>query len=267
MRHLKRIILIINIIMISFITASTANAQTITTPEGILFDAEYYAMKNPEIAEAYGNTFEGLYRHYLEHGKEEGRATCAANEVHETTSNTMFFNENAKNIFVGDSRVYVMHDFIGNDTASWIGFPGTRYDTLEKVVTPYIDTLPLAGKNIIIMYGINDITTYGSASTFNLYNLFLNNKAQEWINKGAKVYFANLAGIDNQMVEGGYLPSANEVAVINNEVAAFNKMMKQFPSNIRRINIKYGKNPFYDGIHFNEATCKSIYAQVNANCK
>lgn len=43
-------------------------------PDGVIFDAEYYAKTNPDVVQAVGNDFNNLYTHYIAFGVEEGRA-------------------------------------------------------------------------------------------------------------------------------------------------------------------------------------------------
>lgn len=256
-----------------------AGAVTTLTPDGIKFDSEFYALHNPEVVRDYGNTFEGLYRHYLEHGRAEGRKTYAETENENVTitssasatGNTTAtektslptgiesINPDRGTIFVGDSRTYLMRNVIGDDTANWLGYPGTKYDTLISTAVPIIDNVNLNGKKIVILYGINDITAYGAQKTFDNYNIFLATKAQEWIKKGATVYFASLAGMKTD-VKGGI--SAAMAATVNPQVTAFNNMIGGFPSNIHKIYINYGDDPFSDGLHYNTKTCVSVYNQI-----
>lgn len=246
-------------------------AVTVLTPDGIKFDSEFYAINNPEIVKEYGNTFDGLYRHYLEHGRAEGRLPYAeaknenvldggiSTEVKPAPASASGINPDLGTIFIGDSRTYLMRDAIGDDTANWLGYPGTRYDTLMSRAVPIVDNVNLNGKKIVIMYGINDITAYGAQKTFDNYNTFLTTKAQEWIQKGATVYFVNLAGMKPDQ-KGGI--SAGVAAAVNSQVAIFNNMMGGFPANVHKIYINYGSNPFMDGLHYNNATCVSVYNQI-----
>ena len=52
-------------------------AQPKRMPDGTIFDAEYYAERYPDVAEAYGTEESALYRHYLLFGKDEGRLAVA----------------------------------------------------------------------------------------------------------------------------------------------------------------------------------------------
>lgn len=273
MKSLKIIAAMFVLLVIVNVCPYDVSAQVVTTVDGLKFDAEYYGRCNPEIVATYGNSFEGLYRHFLEHGKEEGRLPYEGyvrNDPGNQAPNPQgaplgctSINNNVSRIYVGDSRTYIMHNVIGDDGASWIGFPGTKYDTFATTASSYIDNIPLAGKQIVILYGINDITTYGAQQTFDYYNYFLNGKAQDWIRQGAKVYFVSLVGIGNELVTNGKKVKPGEVTFVNNQVATFNALMAGFPANINKINISAGANPFYDGIHYNIETCKSIYQQIN----
>lgn len=272
MKHSKSFIAIILVLITAVICPVKANAQVVTTSDGLKFDADYYKMCNPEVVATYGDSFEGLYSHYLEHGKEEGRLPYAGyvrNSLGNQYSNSgtdlecTVINNSASRVYVGDSRAYIMHEAIGDDGASWIAFPGSRYDTFAKRAASYVDGMPLAGKQIVIMYGINDIMAYGAQPTFCYYNSFLNGKAQEWINLGAKVYFVSLVGINKDLVTNGKKVKAKEVKFVNDQTSIFNGLMAAMPANVNKIYINAGPNPFYDGIHYNPVTCRLIYNQIN----
>ncbi len=48
-----------------------------TMPDGTVFDAEYYAQSNPDVAAAVGTDANALYQHYVNYGKAEGRLPYA----------------------------------------------------------------------------------------------------------------------------------------------------------------------------------------------
>ena len=64
-------------ILLTLSFSISAFAAPKTMSDGQLFDAEYYAENNPDVVKALGSTEEALYKHYLEHGKEEGRLPYA----------------------------------------------------------------------------------------------------------------------------------------------------------------------------------------------
>jgi len=51
----------------------TVLASPRTMPDGTVFDSEYYAQTNPDVAAACGTDENALYQHYLTYGKAEGR--------------------------------------------------------------------------------------------------------------------------------------------------------------------------------------------------
>lgn len=51
----------------------TAFASPEVMPDGTLFDAEYYAQANPDVAAVLGMDADAMYQHYLMYGKAEGR--------------------------------------------------------------------------------------------------------------------------------------------------------------------------------------------------
>ena len=54
-------------------SAMTVSASPRTMPDGTVFDSEYYAQTNPDVAAAWGTDENALYQHYLTCGKAEGR--------------------------------------------------------------------------------------------------------------------------------------------------------------------------------------------------
>lgn len=55
----------------------TAYAAPAVMPDGVVFDAEFYAANNPDVVTVYGTDTSALYRHYVEYGKAEGRKPAA----------------------------------------------------------------------------------------------------------------------------------------------------------------------------------------------
>lgn len=63
----------------------TAFAAPEVMPDGVVFDAEYYAQNNPDVAAVLGTDTDALYQHYANFGKEEGRLACAPTATEERT--------------------------------------------------------------------------------------------------------------------------------------------------------------------------------------
>lgn len=249
--------------LFNLIICKDASAQIVVSPEGVRFDTEYYASNNPEIVEEYGDAFEGLYRHYLEHGKMEGRYPNAEEALkHNAGTPAALGNNNnpgAGIIIVGDSRVYLMHQSVGDDVTNWFARSGTGINTLKSEMVPQIDKLALDGKKIVIMYGINDLFNYGSDGLFNVYNDFFATKGQEWINRGAKVYYVDLIGVGKGADPNGIERPSENIRDVNALVERFNGLIGAFPKNIGHIHIKVGIDLFKDGIHFTPEEDKEIY--------
>ncbi|MDL2302141.1 hypothetical protein LJC58_07290 [Lachnospiraceae bacterium OttesenSCG-928-D06] len=49
--------------------------------DGTLFDPVYYAENNPDVVAVFGKSTKALYRHYVEHGKSEGRKAHAGDKT------------------------------------------------------------------------------------------------------------------------------------------------------------------------------------------
>lgn len=55
----------------------TVYAQPVTLEDGTVFDAQYYAQNNPDVAAILGMDENALYQHYILYGKAEGRIGAA----------------------------------------------------------------------------------------------------------------------------------------------------------------------------------------------
>ncbi|MBO4900279.1 MAG: hypothetical protein J5509_08295 [Lachnospiraceae bacterium] len=73
----KKITALCLMILLTLSYSISAFAAPKTMSDGQLFDAEYYADNNPDVVKALGSTEEALYKHYIEHGKAEGRLPYA----------------------------------------------------------------------------------------------------------------------------------------------------------------------------------------------
>ena len=60
-------------VICTVLSGMTVYASPVRMLDGQLFDAEYYAEQNPDVAAAVGTDFNALYQHYLTNGKAEGR--------------------------------------------------------------------------------------------------------------------------------------------------------------------------------------------------
>ena len=66
----------------------TAFAAPETMSDGTVFDAEYYAQSNPDVAAVLGTDKDVLYHHYLNYGKAEGRQAFADSTITDTVTDT-----------------------------------------------------------------------------------------------------------------------------------------------------------------------------------
>lgn len=75
---MKKKITTLAVIVMMFVNCGmTVFAAPKTMPDGGIFDATYYAEQNADVVSALGSDEAVLYKHYLEHGKAEGRKPYA----------------------------------------------------------------------------------------------------------------------------------------------------------------------------------------------
>ena len=156
-------------------------------------------------------------------------------------------------IFVGDSRTGQMANAVGG-TAAW---PGTAFvacfgggvDWLSSAQAKKdVDQYVTPGSVIILNYGVNDLSRH------NDYIATINRYAQDWISKGATVYFASVGPVGD-----------NEYGKRNWAVEYFNNQLNnRLDARIGRLNLYEflagsGYTTQADGLHYDGATYAAMF--------
>lgn len=156
-------------------------------------------------------------------------------------------------IFVGDSRTGQMANAVGG-TAAW---PGTAFvacfgggvDWLSTAQAKKdVDQYVTPGSVIIFNYGVNDLSRH------NDYITTINRYAQDWISKGATVYFASVGPVGE-----------NEYGKRNWAVEYFNNQLNnRLDARIGRLNLYVflagsGYTTQADGLHYDGATYAAMF--------
>lgn len=156
-------------------------------------------------------------------------------------------------IFVGDSRTGQMANAVGG-TAAW---PGTAFvacfgggvDWLSTAQAKKdVDQYVTPGSVIILNCGVNDLSRH------NDYITTINRYAQDWISKGATVYFASVGPVGE-----------NEYGKRNWAVEYFNNQLNnRLDARIGRLNLYVflagsGYTTQADGLHYDGATYAAMF--------
>lgn len=156
-------------------------------------------------------------------------------------------------IFVGDSRTGQMANAVGG-TAAW---PGTAFvacfgggvDWLSTAqAKKQVDQYVTPGAVIILNYGVNDLSRH------NDYIATINRYAQDWISKGATVYFASVGPVGE-----------NEYGKRNWAVEYFNNQLNnRLDARIGRLNLYAfltgsGYVTLADGLHYDGTTYAAMF--------
>lgn len=156
-------------------------------------------------------------------------------------------------IFVGDSRTGQMANAVGG-TAAW---PGTAFvacfgggvDWLSTAQAKKdVDQYVTPGSVIILNYGVNDLSRH------NDYITTISRYAQDWISKGATVYFASVGPVGE-----------NEYGKRNWAVEYFNNQLNnRLDARIGRLNLYVfltgsGYTTQADGLHYDGATYAAMF--------
>ena len=155
-------------------------------------------------------------------------------------------------IMLGDSRCVQMKSHVGEGKDVWSckGSMGLKW--MKDTGIPNIQSKIGKGSKIVIMMGVNDL--YQPEA----YISFINQKANEWANKGAKTYFVSVNPVD-----GSY-------SNLTSKITSFNSKLKNgLNSNVKYIDtysylISSGFNTS-DGLHYKSDTSRKIYNYIKSN--
>lgn len=149
-------------------------------------------------------------------------------------------------ILVGDSRFVQMQNSVGENSCTWIAETGKGYKWFSENAVAQIDSCVGKDSKILINLGVNDL---GNSQK---YLTLVNSKAEEWVDKGAQVYYASV----NPVRENPY--------VTEEQVENFNSQMQDglsadvtwIDSHSYLCSIEY-QSP--DGLHYNKETSRNLY--------
>ena len=181
---------------------------------------------------------EGMLR-----GSEKGMAEEGT--IHKPDRPETFVSE--KRIFVGDSRTVMMRDAVQDDSI-WSCRSSMGYDWMTSTGVPDIEDEIGDNTAVIILMGVNDV------HQLNHYISYINTKAAEWEDLGAKTYFVSVGPVDG------------DPYVTNGEIESFNSSMEENLVGVTYIDI-YSylmENGFstLDGIHYPDDVSIEIYNYI-----
>jgi len=82
MKIVKKIMITLAVLLLYVISMDMKSyAEPLQMPGGGMFDPEYYAFTNPDVVAVCGTSLEGLYSHYCNYGKKEGRKPCFSMDI------------------------------------------------------------------------------------------------------------------------------------------------------------------------------------------
>lgn len=150
-------------------------------------------------------------------------------------------------ILVGDSRFVQMKESVGDNPCTWVAEGGKGYNWFNEKAIARIDSCVGKGSKILINLGVND------TGNLQKYISLVNAKADEWVGKGATVYYASV----NPVWENPY--------VTEEQVEYFNSQMQSsLSANVHWIDShSYLTSIGYklvDGLHYSTETYQNIYA-------
>ena len=151
-------------------------------------------------------------------------------------------------LFIGDSRTCQMRDATGGAGCGWVCQYGANYSWFAETGVPTADPMIGAGTKVVICMGVNDPGSIYS------YARLVNEKAAEWVNRGARVYYVSLNPVDH--------PYEDKIVPID----SFNATMPSQLANVYWIDtysvVRQGGYVLEDGIHYDAAGNIGIFNMI-----
>lgn len=152
-----------------------------------------------------------------------------------------------KLIFIGDSRTEGIRDAV-DDNSIWSCLSSMGYEWMSSVGVPQIEDEIDEYTSVIILMGVNDVYQ------INNYVNYINKKANEWADLGARTYYVSVG------------PVENDLYVTNAQIESFNDSMEANLAGVTYIDVysHLVSEGFYtlDGIHYPESVSVEIYDYI-----
>ena len=150
-------------------------------------------------------------------------------------------------IFVGDSRFVQMQNSVGENSCTWIAESSKGYNWFNEKAIARIDNNVGNGSKILINLGVNDV------GNLQKYISLVNSKANEWVGKGATVYYSSV----NPVWENPYV-TEEQVEYFNSQMQAnLNENVHWIDSHSYLNSVGYR---LVDGLHYSTETYQTLYA-------
>ena len=160
-------------------------------------------------------------------------------------------NTNSTLIFVGDSRTVGMQSAVGGNDI-WSCKTSQGYSWMKSTGVPNIESKITNNAKVIILLGVNDL------GNINSYISYVNQKANDWKQKGASTYFISV------------LPTDKGSNGLNTTINSFNQKLKNnLNSNVTYMDVNsYLKSDGFtttDGLHYTNDTYQKIYNYIKSH--
>ena len=176
----------------------------------------------------------------------------SSNTNNNSNTNSNSGVSNSYVIMLGDSRCVQMKSHVGAGSEIWSCKGSMGLSWMKSTGVPNVESKIGKGTKVVIMMGVNDL--YQPEA----YITYINLKANEWANKGAKTYFVSVNPVD-----GTY-------SNLTSKIVSFNSKLKSnLNSNVRYIDtynylVSSGFSTS-DGLHYKSETSRKIYNYIKSN--
>ncbi|MCR5145512.1 MAG: hypothetical protein K6B67_09490 [Lachnospiraceae bacterium] len=192
--------------------------------------------------------------------EEESLDMAEESQLDEATSyaksgNTVNQGTDPSYIFIGDSRTVGMCTYVEDNDYIWSAKSSSGLSWMKSTGVPAVEDKIEEGSAVVIMMGVNDAYSTKLAEK---YADYLNEKAEEWKEIGAEVYFVSVNPITKSSVGSG--------AITNAKIEAWNETIQEnISDNVNYLDtysVLKGKLNSSDGLHYYKEDCQLIYDTI-----
>ena len=184
-------------------------------------------------------------------GSEENDDSGEIEDDHSAEASETISAAHRNVVFIGDSRTVGMEMYVGGrEDEYWCAKNSMGYSWMVNTATPSVDSLIGENTDVVILMGVNDL------GNVNLYVDYMNEKAAEWKERGARTFFVSVTPVVDSKS-----PNAK-----NSRIESFNAYAIENLRNVyyidayNRIRYSFGSP---DGIHFDAETYREIYRIIH----
>ena len=159
-------------------------------------------------------------------------------------------------IIIGDSRTEDLYNTVGESGCIWSYKVGAGISWMMNEGVPAVEEYIGENSAVVILLGVNDCAYSGTAEQ---YLSYINGKSDEWIRRGASVYYVSVTPGDESILKDD---------ATNDDILTWNAIMSEgLSGNVHYVDIyedMLDDLSTNDGLHYNSSSSSRYFELISA---